>query len=397
MFFVLFIAILFFVLYGLNLALLRTLNQRWWKKPRVRRTYAWMPLAALACGGIWALGARADLSWVVLAGAGLLSALFVYLAGFLIAFLVTGAGHALEKLYDLLRYRLPGSGPPPSPERRRFLRLALAGVPIFVTAPTTHGLISSGVAPRIPRVPLHYPNLPPPLEGLKILQISDVHIGPYRSLEDLEALMARAAAQQPDLVLVTGDVCDHLPSYLEALNIIADLQPPLGTFASMGNHEYFRFGRIEAVRRTYARTTIPLLVDQGLTLPVGGRELYLSGADDPQFMRRPEAYQKLRGFVEKSQEKAPSDAFRILMSHRSQALDYAAPLGVDLVLSGHTHGFQLGAGGRSLFDSWMPERYIWGHYQKGGSQLYTSAGVGHWFPFRLGCPPEAPLFTLQRS
>ena len=113
-------------------------------------------------------------------------------------------------------------------------------------------------------------------------------------------------------------------------------------------------------------------------------------------MRGPQSYRRLRRSVEASQLEAPSDAFRLLMSHRSLAFDYAAPLGVDLTLAGHNHGVQLGLGGRSLFESWYPDRYLWGHYQKESSQLYTSAGVGHWFPFRLGCPPEAPLLVLEQ-
>ena len=96
-------------------------------------------------------------------------------------------------------------------------------------------------------------------------------------------------------------------------------------------------------------------------------------------------------------DSAPQEAFSILMSHRSQALDYASPLGIDLVLAGHTHGFQLGLGGRSLFDSLLPDRYIWGQYNQGQSQLYTTCGVGHWLPFRFGCPPEAPLIVLHKA
>ena len=106
------------------------------------------------------------------------------------------------------------------------------------------------------------------------------------------------------------------------------------------------------------------------------------------------AHGRLRASVEASLQSAPSDAFYVLMSHRSQAFDTAAPLGVHLTLSGHTHGLQMGLAGRSLFEHLWPDSYIWGHYGGGATHLYTSAGVGHWFPFRLGCPPEAPLFTL---
>ena len=142
---------------------------------------------------------------------------------------------------------------------------------------------------------------------------------------------------------------------------------------------------------------MPLLVDSGQLIDVGGTPLYVAAADDPRYLRSAESYTRLRSSVEKAVDGAPQEAFSILLSHRSQALDYASPLGIDLTLSGHTHGFQLGLGGRSLFDSLLPDRYIWGHYQQGQSQLYTSCGVGHWLPFRFGCPPEAPLIVLHRA
>ena len=94
---------------------------------------------------------------------------------------------------------------------------------------------------------------------------------------------------------------------------------------------------------------------------------------------------------------APADGFTILMSHRPEGLNAAAALGIPLTLAGHTHGGQFGWFGRSIFEPWLPHRYLWGKYQKDQSQLYTSAGVGHWFPFRLGCPPEAPIIVLKRG
>jgi predicted MPP superfamily phosphohydrolase len=237
--------------------------------------------------------------------------------------------------------------------------------------------------------------LPEALRGLKLLHISDIHVGPYISLSDLEALVDRARSLQPDLVFVSGDICDHLPSYLDSLRILEQLRPTHGTYASLGNHKYFR--GIEAVRSSFEKSDIPLLVDDGIALKIDGEKIFVSGADDPRHMGGPESTAKLRRSVEESQKKADGMGFRILMSHRSVAFDTAAELGVDLTLSGHTHGFQLGMGGRSLFDSSYPDRYIWGQYEKGERRLYTSAGVGHWLPFRLGSPPEAPLIVLEKS
>ncbi len=223
-----------------------------------------------------------------------------------------------------------------------------------------------------------------------------MHIGPYIQLSDLENLLERADTLAPDIILVTGDICDHKPDYLAALRLLESAPAPLGVYASLGNHEYIRgIGRI---RGHFDKTTIPLLVDEGLSIPVGDATLFLGGADDPRFLRSEESYQRLRNSVKKAVADSAGEDFTLLMSHRSQALDTAVPLGgIDLILAGHTHGFQFGIAGRSVFEPFFPERYIWGHYAKEDTQLYTTAGVGHWLPFRFGCPPEAPLFTLHRA
>ena len=87
----------------------------------------------------------------------------------------------------------------------------------------------------------------------------------------------------------------------------------------------------------------------------------------------------------------------IVMSHRPSAFDFTAPRNVSLTLAGHTHGGQVGFMGRSILESSFPESYLWGHYRSGSSHLYTTSGMGHWFPFRLGCPPEAPVIELTRA
>jgi hypothetical protein len=85
------------------------------------------------------------------------------------------------------------------------------------------------------------------------------------------------------------------------------------------------------------------------------------------------------------------------MSHRPDVFPYAADLGVQLTLSGHTHGGQIGFDGRSVLEGVFPHSFLWGEYAIKASRLYTTCGAGHWFPFRLGCPAEAPLITLRRT
>jgi uncharacterized protein len=139
-----------------------------------------------------------------------------------------------------------------------------------------------------------------------------------------------------------------------------------------------------------------MAVDQGATVTVGNARIHISGIDDPVSLRGDS-----REFVKRTAaptlRSAPSDAFHLLMSHRPEGFDAAAEVGIDLTLSGHTHGVQIGWNRRSAFESRYPKRYLWGPHEKGKSRLCTSSGFDHWFPLRLNCPTEAPLIVLERG
>jgi predicted MPP superfamily phosphohydrolase len=246
----------------------------------------------------------------------------------------------------------------------------------------------------MPEVPLRFAGLPADLDGLRVLQISDVHIGYFVTPQAFEAMAERARAARPDLVLVTGDLSDYIDVYGEALRTAAAIAPPYGIYASIGNHEYYT--GIGPVLREYERGPIPLLRDTGTTLRIGGAELYLAGADDPRLVS---GYDPsfLPRTIDAAVAGAPSGAFVLLMSHRPEGFDHAARLGIPLTLAGHTHGGQFGCGGRSLMEGMFGRRYMWGLYRKGASTLYTTAGAGHWFPYRIGCPAEMPVYILRRA
>ena len=382
------------ILYFTTLALVAGVYRQWWRVAWFRRVLFWQFPAALLGVAFCALSRYHNVPWLWTVGMSLFSALALYLGAFFVAVLLVTPVVLGVLLYGRLQREKPEE--PSSFERRRFLSRGLAVVPALGVASISHGIYTSYTHARMPTVPLCYPDLPAALEGLKILHLSDIHIGPYIQLADLEALLVRAARAAPDLILITGDICDHNPDYLAALRLLESVPTRLGAYASLGNHEYMR--GVSRIRQHFEQTAIPLLVDEGLAVPVGATTLYLGGVDDPRFLRSPASYAQLRNSVEKAVSASPSDAFTVLLSHRSQALDYAAPLGgTDLILAGHTHGSQLGVAGRSFFEPFFPQRYIWGHYQKGTTQLYTTAGVGHWLPFRFGCPPEAPIITLHRA
>lgn len=241
---------------------------------------------------------------------------------------------------------------------------------------------------------LAFPELPPALEGLKILQYSDVHLGHFIDLDEVRRLVELGRAARPDLVVLTGDIADDLALLPEALALFKEIGARHGVYGAIGNHEYFR--GLEDTLRGYERAQVPLLLEDGATLDLDGARLHLSGADDPRYLGRQSADFFART-VDRALDGAPSDAFHVLLSHRPEGFAAAQRHGVHLTLSGHTHGAQVGINGRSLFEPLLPDKYLWGHYAEGRSRLYTSSGAGHWFPFRLGCPRELPVLRLVRG
>ncbi len=279
--------------------------------------------------------------------------------------------------------------------RRAVLCAATAAAPAVAIATGVTGFTTADAPPRVPRVRFAWPDLPPELAGLSILHLSDLHLGVERHVEDLEALFDTLGGRRPDLVVLTGDVAEDLRELGPALDAAVRFGPRLGVFASLGNHEYLR--GVAAARAIYAqRRDVRLLVGEGALVSVRGAKLWIAGADDPVYVDAdPKPF--LRRSIESALAGAPKDAFRVLMCHRPEGFVPATEAGVELTLAGHTHGGQIGFNGRSAFEPIWRDHYLWGRYARGRSRLYTTSGFGHWFPFRLLCPTEAPIVELARS
>ena len=138
------------------------------------------------------------------------------------------------------------------------------------------------------------------------------------------------------------------------------------------------------------------MINESTSLDVRGTRIFLGGLDDPVSLRHlsPDFY--VRALDTTLAERNDED-FTILMSHRPNVFPLAAERGVHLTLAGHTHGGQIGWWRRSFLEGAFPEKFLWGEYSLGDARLYTSCGAGHWFPFRLGCPAEAPVIELTRA
>lgn len=374
--------------------LIRRINRRIWKFYKIDTLVFYLPFIPSSFALVWIIG-KIFLSPVLMTlGAAGIIGIFLFDLMMIITL-------PFSWMIDFINSRIQSiktkDKQPRSfnPERRKIIKAAAAALPLLAVGTTGSGLASSFQPVYIRKVPLYFDNLPDELDGFKILHLSDMHLGIYFQLSDLENMVENALEEKPDIFLITGDVSDDLRILPDALKIINQLNTPHHGYISLGNHEYYR-GIKESIQK-FVAGPIPLLINNGENIRIGRSNLFIGGADDPVTLRS-DITPFLKRTVEMTMQSASSESFNILMSHRPKTLDVVENQKIDLILSGHTHGGQVGFNGRSLFEGMIEkEPYMWGKYKKDNTQLYTSAGMGHWFPFRFNCPPEAPLIILKKS
>jgi predicted MPP superfamily phosphohydrolase len=301
-----------------------------------------------------------------------------------------------------LGHRLAAPSPTPDAEspagdplltRRAFLRDSLIAVPAAALGLSTAGVYAAEAVLAERRLTLTLPGLPAAFDGLTILQLSDTHIGPYFSLAMLDRVLDRIRRLAPDILAVTGDFIDDLSQLTPAVEKLAALAPviPQGIYYCWGNHEYFR--NLGAIAAAVKKAPITLLNNSHQTLRAGGSALHLIGVDFPWANSQQARREKCRRFLEETLAELPPAACKILLAHHPDFLNEGFAAGIPLTLAGHTHGGQVGLFGRPLLP--LQYDYMRGLYEKDGCYGYVNTGAGHWFPFRLGCPPEIALFTLK--
>jgi predicted MPP superfamily phosphohydrolase len=280
--------------------------------------------------------------------------------------------------------------------RREFLHGTLAATPLLAFGISTKGIYEAQTDMIVQRYSLVIPHLPPNLKGFKIGQVSDTHLGPYFDLARLDRVITLLAKENPDLVVITGDFADDLNLLKPAIDRFNDWQPsiPYEIYFCFGNHDYFQ--NIDLVRSELHKSRIIALENENSLIIPGQQPFYLMGVDYPWSDSsyngiNVSASKRQQCFMAASQN-VPLNAFKVLIAHHPDSLIDGFDAHIPLTLAGHTHGGQVVIGGKPLLSSYA---YMRGLYQEKGAYGYVSSGAGQWFPFRLGCPPEISVFTLQ--
>ncbi len=262
-------------------------------------------------------------------------------------------------------------------------------VPLAVApfALALYGALFGARALRRERVTVPVAGLPEGWRGARIVQLSDLHAGRHVTRERLQAIARRAARLNPDLVVVTGDIVHNSPAFArQAAEAISSIPARHGVFACLGNHDFW--AGPDAVERELERAGVHVLRNRGLLLERGGSGLWLCGVDDP-WGGRFDLAAALRG--------RPEGAATVLLSHQPNTWQRAQDLGVELQLSGHTHGVQVALLWlhRSLSLARLITPFVAGLYRVGRSYLYVNRGAGSVMPMvRLGARPEVTELTL---
>ena len=357
-----------------------------------------------------------------------------WLATIIAFFILAGPPALLWGLFKLVRMvRRSPSSPAPSGERshgrpnahsnqapvisRRQFVAGSAGLLVpgmyAVAAYGTYGNMGDLDISKEQAIPM--PRLPRSLDGLRIVQISDLHVGSYIRSKELRRIVSEVNRLRADLVVITGDILDwDLSSLPDAVRGLEGIESPLGKFAVLGNHDIYAdrysFDRknrggveiakgMETIGIRTLRNEVVELGEESDRLALMGLDWLSPNLSTTNFFRYMQA--ETRRQLTYMSTLVAAEVPKVLLAHHPDTFGDAVSYDIGLTLSGHTHG-----GGQVLVGTWngfplgiglLRFKYLSGLYQEGGLSLYVNRGIGYLgVPIRINCPPEISSFRLTR-
>ena len=260
---------------------------------------------------------------------------------------------------------------------------------------------------QLKHVKLNFDKLPDTFKGIKIIQISDIHSGSFTDKDAVKRGVERIMHEKADLILFTGDLVNNRADEMdEFMDVFRELNAPMGVYSVLGNHDYGDYTswnseeekskNLERLKKVHDELGWKLLLDENVALEKDGGKISLIGVQNISGKARFKSY----GNLAKAYTGVQPDSFQILMSHDPSHWDAEVVKnypGIDLVLSGHTHGMQFGVEIPGF--KWSPVQYVYkqwaGHYKQGNQHLYVNRGFGFiGYPGRVGILPEITSIEL---
>ncbi|MBC8086577.1 MAG: metallophosphoesterase [Phycisphaerae bacterium] len=240
-------------------------------------------------------------------------------------------------------------------------------------------------------------NLPAEFDGLRIVQLSDLHVGPQSSRSFLERVVRTVETLKPDLIAVTGDLIDDRPEDVTVYaHHLGRLAAPLGVFMIAGNHDVYA-GWTDVARELHRLVPGRVLVNESFIIKRGAAELAIVGTGDPAGMQRGAGAQ-VGPDLPRAFSGVPAGMVTVVLAHNPGLWPAIKKLRAELTLSGHTHWGQFAFPKRNWSLASRFLKHAMGAYHEDGSLLYISPGTGYWgIPFRIGALPEITAVTLRRS
>jgi predicted MPP superfamily phosphohydrolase len=239
----------------------------------------------------------------------------------------------------------------------------------------------------VEKIEIRLERLPKKLENFRIVHLSDIHHSPFTSLEHIARAVEIAGDLRADMFVLTGDYVSHEAQYIAPVaEVLGKLESEFGTYACLGNHDHWTDAGM--VTDAFRAANINVLINEGFRFEARDASFWLCGVDD-YMVGKTDLRSALRGSF--------PDEMKLLLAHNPVIVRQAARFGVDLILSGHTHGGQVKI--RDEEKRILPRRKLKnGLHRRKDTQIYITRGIGTVvLPVRFGCPPEISLIELKTS
>ncbi len=287
------------------------------------------------------------------------------------------------------------------------IAVGMAAVPFLAFI---YGMVKGAFDYKIHKVKITLPNLPEAFNGLKILQISDIHSGSFVSAEPLKQAVKLINEQQADIVFFTGDLVNDRASEMEMhMEALSGIKAPMGVYSTLGNHDYGDYAKwdsieekrknLESLKNIHARLGWKLLMNEHVALKRGDAEIAVIGIENWGANLNFPKYGDLR----KAYAGAEKYPVKLLLSHDPSHWNVQVKeeyKDIDITFSGHTHGFQFGIEIPGF--RWSPSQYIYkqwaGLYKQDKQYVYVNRGLGFLgYPGRIGIMPEITVMELVKA